>query len=281
MTNRRLTACVIGLVAASVTACSSNVSGHGSQGGSPNSASTGSSAGGSAASATGLGPNTTPAQLAAALTSALSKVKSAHISLTASVLGQSITGVGDEKLANGKLQAFQITENLPGGVGSVTIVLVGTKAWIKVPTALGSSGSKPWRVISANSSNATVRSLASSLDSTLSSASIASAGRFAQAAKSVKVLGKQNVGGTQATRVHIVVDPTKVPSTLPGQSSSLQKLGLTSIPVDLYLDDQNRPVLTTTSLAVQGQTATTKVAITNYDQPVAINPPPASEVAPG
>jgi hypothetical protein len=54
--------------------------------------------------------------------------------------------------------------------------------------------------------------------------------------------------------------------------------GVTSIPLELYLDSQDRPVQVTENLTVQGQRVTSKNVISKYDEPVSISAPPPGQV---
>ncbi|WP_375493046.1 hypothetical protein [uncultured Jatrophihabitans sp.] len=214
--------------------------------------------------------------LATSLKQTLATVKSFHLTLNVTAAGAKITGTGDEKLAGGKLAAFQITENIPGGQ-TVRIVYVDGKIYAKLPRSLSKS-SKPYVLVSPNSTNPMLRGIAQSLDSALQSASAQSASVFAQAASSVRNLGKTTVGGQQVTHYAVVVDPKKLPASLPGRST-LAKVGVTSIPVDMYLDNQNRPVQISSHTTVLGKSTNSVATISRYDQPVAISAPPAGEVA--
>ncbi|MDT4899860.1 MAG: hypothetical protein QOJ78_790 [Pseudonocardiales bacterium] len=214
-------------------------------------------------------------RLSALLRSGLADVKTAHVDLNVAIAGQSITGSGDEKLNNGKVEALRLTENLTG-LGSLEIIITGGKNYAKLPGGLNKTG-KPYVLLSPNSSDPTIKSLATSLESTKSSASLDSVINFVTAASSVKDAGTESVGSVATTHYTIVVDPTKLPSDFP-QRSAIISSGLTSIPVELYLDGHGRPVLVTEKITVQGRSVSTKVTTSKYNQPVAITAPPASQV---
>ena len=135
-------------------------------------------------------------------------------------------------------------------------------------------------LVTTNSSNAAIRQLAQSINSSIQSASVDSASIFARAAASVKTVGKEQVAGVDTTHYAVVVDPTKLPATLPGKSA-LNTAGIKSIPVDIYVDDQGRPVQVTENLTVAGKKTSTKAMISRYNKPVTISAPPASQVQTG
>ena len=86
--------------------------------------------------------------------------------------------------------------------------------------------------------------------------------------------------GAAATHYSIVVDVTK----LPADNSTKQALataGLTSLPIEMWVDSKGRLVQLTEALTVSGQSTSTKITISKYDQPVTITAPPADQVSTG
>lgn len=274
MNSRRL--CAVLALPCLLAACSSSTSGKGSTGSSGAAGSGTGSGAGSSAAAPG-GKPTDAAGLGGLMQSAIAGITSAHISLNVDAAGQKVSGAGDEKLAAGKLVAMDITEQLPGGAGSLQLIIVGGKTYAKLPPALNKSG-KPYVLVSGNSSNATVRALAGSLDSALSSASIGSVGAFITAAKTVKLVGTDTINGVKATHYSVVVDISKLPADLPGKDA-LGSSGLKTLPLDLYIDDQGRPIRVNEDFKVQGQEVSSIVTVTNYNKPVTVTAPPASQVS--
>lgn len=198
------------------------------------------------------------------------------MSLSVKVAGQSVVGGGDEKLSNGQVQAIDLSENIPGA-GQIRLIHVGGKTYAKLPASLG-SGSKPYILVTPNSKNPVIAQLGSSLSTAFNAASLKTYSVFVHAAKSVKVVGSDTVGGVQTTRYHVVVDASKVPSSMLSKQA-LQSSGIKTVPVDLWVDGQGRPVQVSEHLAVQGQTVSVRATITKYNQPVTIQAPPASEVS--
>jgi hypothetical protein len=270
--------------AVTLTACTSSTSGQGQTGGSgtlagpSGSASGGSASGGSSAGTPG-GKPTDAAGLGALMQSAVATIKTAHISLDVNAAGQALTGSGDEKLSAGKLVAMNLSEALPQGAGSIEIIIVGGKTYAKLPSSLNTSG-KPYLLVTPTSSNAVVKQLAASLDSALSSASLGSVSAFIAAADSVKLKGTQSIDGVSTTHYSVVVNIAKLPATLPGKDA-LSSSGLATLPLELYIDDQGRPVQVTEDFQVQGQKVSTTVKVSNYDKPVSITAPPANQVGTG
>jgi hypothetical protein len=222
------------------------------------------------------GMPTDAAGLATMLHSAVSKITSAHIALNITLVGQELTGSGDETLENGQLTALDITENLPGGGGAIRVILVGGTTYAKLPPAFN-SGDKPYLRVTPTSSNQIIRQLAGSLDSAFSSASLGSVTVFTRAAKSVEAKGTKTVGGVETVHYSIVVDVAKLPESLPGKADLTQH-GIDTIPLELYVDTSGRPVQITEELVVQGQKVSTNATVSDYNKPVTISAPPADQV---
>lgn len=75
------------------------------------------------------------------------------------------------------------------------------------------------------------------------------------------------------------MDVSKLPTTSALSKQALAASGLKTIPVQLWVDDQGRPVKLTERLHVQGQTLHTVSTISRYNQPVTITAPPANQVS--
>jgi hypothetical protein len=259
MNPRRLLAIVTLPAAFSIAACaSSTTNGIGSTGG------------------PGSGSPTDAPGLSALLERGSNSVKSAHISLKVDAAGAQVVGSGDEELNEGVLTGLNITESLPGGAGSLQLIIADGKTYAMLPSSINPSD-KPWVLITSDSTNPTIQQLSASISQTQASASIGSTTAFVTAAKSVENRGTEDVNGVQATHYSIVVDTAKLPSDNTGKQTLIQA-GVTSLPVELYIDSQGRPVKLTENFSAQGQAISTEVDVSNYDQPVTISAPPADQV---
>lgn len=222
------------------------------------------------------GVPTTAAALSAQVQSAVAGITSAHISLDINLSAQALTGEGDEKLEHGKLVALDISEHLPGGSDTIRIITVGGKTYAKLPPTLNQSG-KPYLLVTPASTNAVVKQLAASIDTALSSASLGTVSIFVAAASSIEVKGTALVAGVPTTHYSVTVDIKKLPKTLPGRSE-LAAGELDTIPMELYIDSQGRPVQVTDRFRIQGEDVSSKATVTGYDRPVTITAPPANQV---
>jgi hypothetical protein len=214
----------------------------------------------------------TPAQLGAKLLAGYRSISSAHLVLDISLAGTTVHGAGDEKVSRGKLTAMNLTESLPTG-GSIQVILVGGKTYAKLPAQANTSG-KPYVLVTPQSSNPIVQQLAGSLNTALSAASIKTYDTFVRAAKSIKVDGRETVDGVGTTHYSVVVDVSKLPNT-----QALAASGVKTVPFQMWVDDQGRPVKVTENLHVQGKSLNVVSEINRYNQPVTITAPPANEVS--
>jgi hypothetical protein len=232
----------------------------------------------SSSAPTSAAPPTDAVGLASALQKGAQSIRSAHLTLQVTAAGQTIDGQGDETLSGGTLQDLDLTETVPPA-GQIRIVMAAGKTYVQLPAQLNQSG-KPWVLVSTTSSNPVVAQLATTLQQTQQSASLDQYTAFTRAASGLQVVGPEQVAGADATRYRLTVDVTRLPDTLPGREALLTA-GLMSLPVDLWVDDQGRPVKVTENLSVQGQTVDTVVTIGNFDAPVTVTAPPADQVATG
>jgi hypothetical protein len=220
---------------------------------------------------------TDAAGLAAFLLDGTASIRSAHLELEVDAAGNKITGTGDETLSDGRADAFDLTETIPG-VGDIRVLMTEGQTYVQLPAGLNPSD-KPWLLISAESTNPVVQQLATSLQSVTESSSLDQYTAFTQAA-TVRLVGSEQVDGVDATHYALVVDVPKLPNDTPGRSDLLSA-GLLKLPVELWVDAQGRPVKVTEELTVQNQKITTLVTLGNFDEPVTITAPPADQVETG
>jgi hypothetical protein len=259
-----------------ITSCSSSPFGQGAGSGVRLSAT---AAGGVTSSGANGATATEVVGLAAKLTKGLQGTTSLHLDLVSSVLGQQITASGDESLANGAVTAAHLAEAVPT-VGDIEIVIIGSQVYAKLPAALQgtSSSDKPWLLADPNSTNPVAKELGQTSGSLLSQSSVGSYNAFVSAATSVKNDGSDPVDGLPATHYSIVVDINKLPADNPSKAA-LITAGLTSVPVEMWIDSHDRLVQVTEDIAVSGVQTSTKITISKYDEPVTITAPPADQVS--
>ncbi|MGH3768316.1 MAG: hypothetical protein ACRDS0_08215 [Pseudonocardiaceae bacterium] len=234
----------------------------------------------SATSAVAAPPSPAPtdaAGLAALLRRGVASVSSAHLTLNVSAGSQVvIKAEGDTKLADGKLQALDLSAE-PGSSGRLRIIIVDGKTYAQLPAARNQSG-KPWLLASKDSSNPTVRTLATSIESMQSAASADQVTTFTSAARRVTLVGTESLEGTPVAHYSIDVDVAQLPNAHPGRQLLLNA-GVTTLPIELFIDGEGRPVKFTQDLTVRGQRTSTVFTLTKYNAPVSISAPPADQVS--
>jgi hypothetical protein len=268
---RSLAGLVIGVVGVCAIACTSS-----KDNSTPAASATSVSAStaGSASPATGSAASD-GVQLATKMQDAARAVSSAHLTLEVSAAGQHIRGAGDETLHDGKLTAMDLTEQLDESL-TLRLRIVGTALYVQVPPAMNRTG-KPWLKVSPTSTDPLLKQLSSSVTSAQQFGELDSFRQFVTAAKFVKLVGRETVDGQRTEHYSVVVDATKLESTV-ANSQLLAQAGLTTVPVELWLDEHGRPVRLTEDLAAQGQHISVLITLGKYDAPVTITAPPSSQV---
>lgn len=217
-----------------------------------------------------------PAALARQVHGAVASVRSAHLRLDITLAGQAVSGTGDERLTGGKLDALTVTEKV-ASLGDITVVVIGDTTYARLPATLLKTD-KPWVRVTATSTNAAVRQLASTIAVAKSSASLSSVGGFAAAATSLNRVGPVRIDGVAATDYSMVIAPAKLPADFPGRAD-LVATGLTAVPVQLALDGRSRPVRVIIAATVSGQRVDTTLALSRFDEPVSITAPPSDQIS--
>jgi hypothetical protein len=234
---------------------------------------TNASSGGSTAPISGGFP-TSAGALADFMANGSKSISSAHLSLDETVATEKITASGDEELTNGKTTAMDLSLSLPG-LGEMREIIVNGKIYVHLPGALG--GTKPWTLASANSTNPAISQLYTSLQQTTQSGSFAQVALFLQVATKLNFEGTTTIGGAAAGHYSLTIDLTKLPASFPDKSAMVAS-GLTSIPIELWVDPQGRLLQMVEKVTVQGQTVDVTVGLSKLNVPVTISPPPANEV---
>ncbi len=216
-------------------------------------------------------------QLAQSLRAGMRSATSVHLRMTIGVAGQTVAATGDQALADGAMTSARLDETIPG-FGALTIVIVGKSVYVKLPPTYAGSTAKPWFLVTPTSSNTFVKAFSATVGSILNSASLTNFTAFAQAARDITVVGPSSDGGVPATEYSLQIDVSSLPTDFPNRAA-LQRAGLTTLPLHLWLDAHNRTVRATETVAVQGQQVESDVRLSDYDKPVTITRPPAGQIA--
>lgn len=220
----------------------------------------------------------TPAELASMMQAGAAGVTSAHLAWESKVGDQVLLEMhGDEQLAAGKVIAMDVKETLGGDV--IRVVAVSGKAYVNVVSGPDATG-KTWILASPTSKNPVLKSLAGSIASAQQSGAADAYGVFVLAARSAKNVGTEPIAGQPATHYTVTVDLGKVHSPLITTEirQAMSEAGVSTIPLDLWLDDHGRPLKVVDVVAAEGQRGTNTVTLTKYNESVTIAAPPADDV---
>lgn len=219
------------------------------------------------------GPAPGAAALAARIRAGLRGLSSARIVADAGALGGTVSG--EFRYVNGTASASDL--QLGGaGSGHGEIVTVGARSWVEPPVGQRPAG-KPWVLVRPGSSNAFVRGVSPVLTVAKAAGSLPAIADVVATASAVTDKGTTSVDGGPAHEYAVVVDPaTASASALTGL---LRELGATAIPITLDLDRSGRPVHVTVTVPFGGASYRFTVAVSDFDAPVRISPPPAGQVS--
>ena len=223
--------------------------------------------------ATGSTTTSAAATLATQLGAALNTLTSAHLAIDAGALGG--TSSADVALSNGSVTGTDamVTEN---GV-AVELVTVSGTSYAKIPAAANQSG-KPWIAVSATSSNAIAKSLATGVGVADITGSLSVIPRLVGGASALQDKGKDSVDRVSAEHYTMKIDPTK-PSGSAGIDSLLHALGSSPVTVEVWVDAQTRPVKLVIDIALGSAAFPVSVTVSRFDAPVTITAPPAAQVS--
>jgi hypothetical protein len=231
-----------------------------------------------ACSSSGPAPHPSPSAravdvhaLASRMRSGLAGLATAHIAVDAGPLGGSSSG--DFRYADGTATASHIF--LGSGDQRTEIVTVGSTSYAKLPQGENASG-KPWLKVSGASSNQYVRGLSDALGVASAAGSIPAVADIVGSATSAHDKGATSVNGVAAHAYSIDVVPAQAPSGPLG--SLLQQLGQQTVPIQVALDQKNRPVRIAVDVRLGGLSTVVTITVSMFNEPLQITAPPADQV---
>jgi hypothetical protein len=232
-----------------------------------------------------------PAQVVQAAYTKSTQARSARVAMTvvSSASGRTLrtTGVGvvDIRQRQSRLQM-----TLPQ-VGATTVVTLGTAVYAELPASLRPHlpGNKPW--VKVDLSKVTNPATGQFLGSGLAGTSLSDPTRVLQylqgASTGVHKVGAATVRGVATTHYAATVSLARLEQLQPRNAAAYKSLssttGLTSLPVDVWVDAQGRPRRVATTMDItKGAAAGSRTAVTedvyDYGVAVSVTAPPAGEV---
>ena len=210
------------------------------------------------------GETIAPADFVDTLKQSMANATTAHLEMNMAVAGQTIKATGQVDYT-GDTPAMQMTMTDPtGSGGDIDMRLVGKTMYFK----MGQLGDK-FMKMSLDDPNSPLGQM-SSLTDNMDPRKAMDA--FAPALKKVTYIGDETVDGQQLKHYKLSMDPSEI--------STLKDMGATSgmpkrLNYDIWLDDQSRMTKMTMDMGSQMKI---DMRYFDWDKPVDISAPPASEV---
>jgi hypothetical protein len=219
------------------------------------------------------GASLTSAQLSSRITSGAAGLTSAHLKVSLNVAGIALSGPGVEKLADSAVAAMDISLT-SSTAGDVRVISIGDQTYAKLPTSLNQTG-KPYLAITPHSTNSTVNLLAPYVGAARAAVSPGELGELVAAAPTVEVKGSESVAGVDTTHYALKPDLAR----LDPQTSADLAIPGHSLPLDLWVSSDDKVIRALLGLDVQDQEVPIDITFTDFNQPVTITAPPASQVS--
>jgi hypothetical protein len=162
-------------------------------------------------------------------------------------------------------------------VGALRMILIGDALYLKLPDSINPTD-RPRVHISQQTIDPVLAPFVSVLQQLQYAASMDRNAVFACASDQVQNRGQQTINGTPASHYSLTVRIDRLPSDFP-DLDVVKSAGVTSIPLDLWVDRQGRTVKLTEQIAVGGQQSSTEVLMSGFNKKVTIYAPPPDQVA--
>jgi hypothetical protein len=222
--------------------------------------------------------------LAEGMSSKSAEKQSTHMVFTMTAAGQSFEGEGDLRL--GSAPAMQMVMRVPE-MGEMTVLLVDDAFYLKLPTELQSG--KAWLKADLTGDNELARSLGASVRQMKQNGDPSQLLKQLDAAGEITSTKQEDLNGVSTTHYSVIVDVEKLVASqadpdMKKMAEDAKTAGVTTIPIELWLDQENLPVRMTMDLAVSDPATkkTEKVTMTvdysDWGKTVDITPPPADQV---
>jgi hypothetical protein len=181
-------------------------------------------------------------------------------------------GSGDETVMYGRMQTLDLTET-DSDLGPLRAIIAGGHSYLQVPTSI-SHASKPWILAASDSRHPEVRQLATTMLTMERDAAINQFANFSDGA-TVRTHDRENLAIGPTTHYSLSVDVHKLWKE---DQQWLVNAGVTSFPMDVWLDRKNRLVKFTQTIPVHEGKISVVMTVGNFDAPVTVTPPRADQV---
>lgn len=227
----------------------------------------------------------TPRQALLAAAAHMQKVTSAVETLSIKASGaqsETTTGVIQAQLRPLLLGA-NLTLVVNGKSTPIKEVLTTTDIYFSAPALTGQTG-KPWVKIPLSVLKGPAGATFGALFHNLQSNNFTNQTELLTAAKNVRFVGRETVGGTSTTEYTGSFKADAALKALPASyrkalSTELQSLGNTTISFHVWIDSQNHVRKFAETESVNGENVTTTVTVAAINQPVHITVPPVGQTS--
>lgn len=207
---------------------------------------------------------------------ALSAYPAVNMAMTMSISGggRHVT-VDEHGLVASDGKSGQLSMQLPDGLGPLSFIAVGNTLYAKASQRASASFGKPWVGL-------TVTPVARAQTPTGSDA-IGYLRLLPGATGEVKTLGHQQIDHVRTTHYRVTVDVLKAEQAMPPQlqhtsAQQLQQLGVSTLPMDIWLDDQHAARQVALDMTVQGTRFDFRIRVSGTNTPVNVVAPARSDV---
>ena len=191
--------------------------------------------------------------------------------------GNSVT-VHETGLSSPDGKSGTLNVELPDGAGTLSGVVVDSTVYLKASPNAARMLGKSWVGLSITPATHTTPAQTPTGNDALSYLHL-----LPGATGDVRELGHATIGGVRTTHYRVTVDLFKAEQARPpqlqdGSAGKLQQEGISTLPMDIWLDAQNAPRQVGTSISIQGMRFEYRIGIAGSRTPLHVSAPPASDV---
>ena len=187
----------------------------------------------------------------------------AHLQMQTRLSGQLLAGSGDVHFTGGAVDAADVEQQLPAGLGQIEVVLAGGTTYAKLPPSFR-TGKSAWSVVDGSHTGGGIGSLGTVISGILALVTPHGLITLADAASSIT----ESNAGAHTTRYALRVDPSKL-----GAGSAALAGGTRPIVLHIALDNRDRPTQVAGSLDLLGQRVSPRVVLSRFGEAVSITAP--------
>ncbi|MFC0109871.1 hypothetical protein [Kibdelosporangium aridum] len=225
-------------------------------------------------------------ELANAINNKSDAKKSAKMTFTTGVAGQSFKGEGAFN-ADGDNSAMRMTMDI--GSMKMEIILVDKVIYMKMPPGMGGAAAgtpdKPWTKITPGGDDPLSKQMTPMLENIDDSFDIGMQIDRIKSAGTINKTTKEQLDGEQVTHYAITIDTAKLAQNAPTpeakeSAKTLGSIGVKSFDMDWWINSDDLPVKITSLIpGPNNMKVTMEATYKDWGQPVDVKAPPADQIA--